>query len=57
MKWARRYKKLIVKTNAEEIPEINLAFKFKAEGIGLCRTEHMFFKEESINIFRKMIVA
>jgi len=32
-----------VKTNAEEIPEIKNALKFGAEGIGLCRTEHMFF--------------
>jgi pyruvate,orthophosphate dikinase len=57
MKWARRFKKLSVKTNAEETPEINKALEFGAEGIGLCRTEHMFLKEESINKFRKMIVA
>jgi pyruvate,orthophosphate dikinase len=43
LKWARKYKRMQVKTNAEEIPEIKKALKFGAEGIGLCRTEHMFF--------------
>jgi len=47
----------MVKTNAEEPHEIQIALKYGAEGIGLCRTEHMFFEEQRIKHFREMIVA
>ena len=48
---------MLVKANAEEPREIKVAFGFGAQGIGLCRTEHMFFEEERIKRFREMIVA
>jgi len=46
-----------VKTNAEAQKEIDVALGFGAQGVGLCRTEHMFFEEAKIKIFRQMIVA
>lgn len=46
-----------VRVNADKESDSNLAVLFGAEGIGLCRTEHMFFKEERINVFRQMILA
>jgi pyruvate,orthophosphate dikinase len=46
-----------VRVNADNPGDAGLAVKFGADGIGLCRTEHMFFKEERINEFRKMIVS
>jgi pyruvate,orthophosphate dikinase len=52
LKWAKKFKSMIVKTNAEEPKEINKALEFYAEGIGLCRTEHMFFEEKRLRIFR-----
>ena len=57
MGWAQKYKKMMIKTNAEEPREINIALDFGAQGIGLCRTEHMFFEEKRIKVFREMIVA
>ncbi|MEQ9115560.1 MAG: pyruvate, phosphate dikinase [Rickettsiales bacterium] len=57
MSWADRYKKLQVRTNAETSLDVSTAIKFGAEGIGLCRTEHMFFDSERILSVRKMIIA
>jgi len=57
MEWARKYKKLKVKTNADIPRDALVAKKFGAEGIGLCRTEHMFFEPSRILTMRKMILA
>ena len=57
MKWADKYRKLGIRTNAEETADAERARKFGAEGIGLCRTEHMFFGGERILAMREMIVA
>ncbi len=55
--WADNTRKLQVRTNADTPKDAILARKFGAEGIGLCRTEHMFFEEERIFNFRRMITA
>jgi len=57
MKWADEVRTLKVRTNAETPLDCNVARKFGAEGIGLCRTEHMFFDAERITAIREMIVA
>ena len=57
MEWADQYRTLDVRTNADTPRDALQAKKFGAEGIGLCRTEHMFFDEERIFNFRKMITA
>ncbi|MFT8313381.1 MAG: pyruvate, phosphate dikinase [Clostridium sp.] len=57
MKWADDIKKLQVRTNADTPKEATEAVKFGAKGIGLCRTEHMFFEEDRIPAVREMIVA
>jgi pyruvate,orthophosphate dikinase len=57
MKWAEEFKKLGVRANAETILDATTAVNFGAEGIGLCRTEHMFFDAGQIDIVRKMILA
>ena len=57
MSWADEVRTLKVRTNADTPKDAAVARKFGAEGIGLCRTEHMFFEEERIFNFRKMIVA
>ncbi len=57
MNWADNTRKLEVRANADTKEDAVQARKFGAEGIGLCRTEHMFFKKERIFSFRKMIVA
>ena len=57
MNWADSMRKLEVRANADTKEDAIQARKFGAEGIGLCRTEHMFFKKERIFSFRKMIVA
>ena len=57
MKWADDIRVLRVRTNADTPKDAIQAVKFGAEGIGLCRTEHMFFNEERIFNFRQMIVA
>jgi len=57
MEWADKYKKVQVKTNADTPHDAEVAVKFGAEGIGLCRTEHMFFEESRIKAVREMIVA
>lgn len=57
MSWADRLRKLEVRTNADTFRDASMARKFGAEGIGLCRTEHMFFEKERIFNFRRMITA
>ena len=57
MKWADEMRKLGVRTNADTPRDATLARSFGAEGIGLCRTEHMFFDPERIKAIREMIVA
>lgn len=57
MKWVDARKKLSVKTNADTPHDAEIAKRFGAEGIGLCRTEHMFFKPERIAAVREMILA
>ena len=57
MNWADSRRKLKVRTNADTPKDAIQARKFGAEGIGLCRTEHMFFEEERIFNFRRMIAA
>jgi len=57
MMWADEKRKLNIRTNAESPSDAKQAIKFGAEGIGLCRTEHMFFDESRILAVRKMIFA
>ena len=57
MSWADDIRRLEIRANADNEKDALTALKFGAEGIGLCRTEHMFFDEERIFNFRKMIVA
>lgn len=57
MAWADEIRKLKVRTNADTPRDSAQAVKFGAEGIGLCRTEHMFFDEDRIPAVREMIVA
>ena len=57
MEWADATRKLQIRTNADTPRDATQARKFGAEGIGLCRTEHMFFEEERIFNFRRMITA
>ena len=57
MNWADSVRRLKVRTNADTPKDAEQARKFGAEGIGLCRTEHMFFEESRIFNFRKMITA
>lgn len=57
MTWADKYRTLKVRTNADSPKDAQNAVRFGAEGIGLCRTEHMFFEEDRIMKVRKMIVA
>jgi pyruvate,orthophosphate dikinase len=57
MSWADNFRKLKVRTNSETIKDTKTAKNFGAEGIGLCRTEHMFFDEERILSVREMILS
>ena len=57
MGWADKYRKLAVRTNADTPTDAKKARELGAEGIGLCRTEHMFFDPERIFAFREMIVS
>jgi pyruvate, orthophosphate dikinase len=57
MSWANRYRKLKVRTNSETPVDTKIARDFGAEGIGLCRTEHMFFDEKRIISVRQMILS
>ena len=57
MSWADAIRRMKVRTNAETITDAKTARDFGAEGIGLCRTEHMFFEAERITAVREMIMA
>ncbi len=57
MKWVDEYRRLQVRTNADTPHDSTVARNFGAEGIGLCRTEHMFFEEDRIMAVREMILA
>ena len=57
MNWADKYRRLKVRTNADTPADAKKARELGAEGIGLCRTEHMFFEEDRIAAFREMIVS
>ena len=57
MEWADRARKLKVRTNADTPHDSEVAIEFGAEGIGLCRTEHMFFGKDRIPLVRQMILS
>ncbi|MEM7617214.1 MAG: pyruvate, phosphate dikinase [Pseudomonadota bacterium] len=57
MSWADETRKLKIRTNAETAHDAEIAVKFGAEGIGLCRTEHMFFEAERVISVREMILS
>ena len=57
MGWADKYRAMDVRTNADNERDATIAYEFGAQGIGLCRTEHMFFEADRIPAVREMIVA
>jgi pyruvate,orthophosphate dikinase len=57
MTWADKYRRLKIRTNADQPDQVQNAIAFGAEGIGLCRTEHMFFGGDRIDAVREMILA
>jgi pyruvate,orthophosphate dikinase len=57
LKWADKFRKLGVRANADRPKDAKIARDYGAEGIGLCRTEHMFFQPERVAAVREMIVA
>lgn len=57
MQWADEARRMKIRANAETPADAKAAVKFGAQGIGLCRTEHMFFGEDRINVVREMILA
>ena len=57
MEWADKYRQMEVRTNADTPRDAKQAYEFGAQGIGLCRTEHMFFAPERISAIREMIVS
>jgi len=57
MRWTDEFRKLGIRTNADTPEQVKNAVAFGAEGIGLCRTEHMFFEGERIDAMREMILA
>lgn len=57
MAWADKYRNLQIRTNADNPKDTAVAFNFGAEGVGLCRTEHMFFEADRIPAVREMIVS
>lgn len=57
LSWADSFRRLKVRANAETIQDTQAAISFGAEGIGLCRTEHMFFEEDRLPIIQKAILA
>ncbi|NTF41223.1 pyruvate, phosphate dikinase [Rhizobium rhizogenes] len=57
MAWADRSRRMTVRTNADTPADARAARSFGAEGIGLCRTEHMFFEGDRIHVMREMILA
>ncbi len=57
LEWTNEFKKLQVRSNADTVEDARKSLEFGAEGIGLCRTEHMFFEDERIAVMREMILA
>jgi pyruvate, orthophosphate dikinase len=57
LEWADRYRRLGIRANADLPDQAELAYAFGARGIGLCRTEHMFFADDRLPIVRRMILA
>ncbi len=57
MEWADEYRSMKVRTNADTVTDAKKAIELGAEGIGLCRTEHMFFSGDRIDAFREMICS
>ena len=57
LSWADEIRQMSIFANADNEIDAKVAFEFGAEGIGLCRTEHMFFEEDRISLVRKMILA
>lgn len=57
LSWADEHAKLTVRANADTPKDAEVAFKFGAKGIGLCRTEHMFFESDRIPVMQEMILA
>lgn len=57
MNWADKYRRLEIRANADTPKDIMQSIKYGAEGVGLCRTEHMFFEGERIKAVRQMIVS
>lgn len=57
MSWAMEFKRMQVRANADNAHDCKVALEFGAQGVGLCRTEHMFFEEDRILSMRKMILA
>ena len=57
MQWADEHRDLMIRTNADNPRDTAVAFNFGAEGVGLCRTEHMFFEADRIPAVREMIVS
>ncbi|MBC2257799.1 pyruvate, phosphate dikinase [Listeria booriae] len=57
MRWVNETKKLVVRVNADSPNDLEVGLHFGAEGVGLCRTEHMFFQEDRIPYVRQMIIA
>ena len=57
MKWADKHRTMRIRTNADTPAMAKQAVAFGAEGIGLCRTEHMFFEGDRIDYMRQMILA
>ncbi len=57
LSWADQYRDLGIRANADTLDEVRVALQFGAEGVGLCRTEHMFFAESRLTAMREMIFA
>lgn len=57
MQWADEFRDMHVRTNADNPIDCKIAIDFGAEGVGLCRTEHMFFEEDRIHLVRQMILS
>ncbi len=57
LEWADEYRRLGVRANADAGPEVALSLELGADGVGLCRTEHMFFEPERLDMVRQMILA
>ncbi|NLK89650.1 MAG: pyruvate, phosphate dikinase, partial [Clostridiaceae bacterium] len=57
MAWSDEQRQLLIRTNADTVRDVEKALELGAEGVGLCRTEHMFFETDRIFAFRQMIVA